>query len=349
VRRGSISPAQINELKARISLRSLIGSSLALQRDGQSEFIALCPFHSENTPSFRIYPDDHFYCFGCGAHGDQIDWLRLQENASFTEALRRLREWSGTAEPSATRHAAAKKLPANYGWTPILPVPASAPPLITALRWTNRIYNPKRAGQPSEWATWRPSLVHPYRSASGELLGYVLRVDIPPAKKFTPTISWCRNAAGEQRWCLVSFPDPRPLYGLDRLAKSPSATVVLVEGEKTADAGQRLMPGYVVMTWAGGGKSYAHTNWMPLVNRKVLCIPDNDAPGRSAFDGRTGIDGTHVPGIAETLINVGASVWRVNPPTDLPDGWDLADAEADGWSADCVVAWIKTNVAGGAA
>lgn len=52
-----------------------------------SRYTALCPFHNEDTPSFVIYPDNSFYCFGCQAHGDVIDFMKLLKNFDFKEAV----------------------------------------------------------------------------------------------------------------------------------------------------------------------------------------------------------------------------------------------------------------------
>ena len=53
-----------------------------------------CPFHEDRTPSLRIYPD-HFHCFGCGAHGNQIDWLIRVEGLEYEEAIEFLKNWDG--------------------------------------------------------------------------------------------------------------------------------------------------------------------------------------------------------------------------------------------------------------
>jgi CHC2 zinc finger/Toprim domain len=55
-----------------------------------------CPFHADSTPSCHIYAH-HFHCFGCGAHGDRIDWLMMVEGLSREEALRRIETWDGPA------------------------------------------------------------------------------------------------------------------------------------------------------------------------------------------------------------------------------------------------------------
>ena len=57
-----------------------------LRRVGR-RYTALCPFHKEKIPSLVIYPDNHFRCFGCGAKGDAIDFVKLLKSCSFTDAV----------------------------------------------------------------------------------------------------------------------------------------------------------------------------------------------------------------------------------------------------------------------
>lgn len=52
-----------------------------------SRYTALCPFHNEGTPSFVIYPDNSFHCFGCQSNGDSIDFVKLLRNCDFKEAV----------------------------------------------------------------------------------------------------------------------------------------------------------------------------------------------------------------------------------------------------------------------
>src|SRR5258708_6579171 len=75
-------------LKASISVAAVISETLRLRRDGR-EHVALCPFHGEKTPSFRVY-DDGYHCFGCGAHGDVFDWLMATRRITFANAVRYL-------------------------------------------------------------------------------------------------------------------------------------------------------------------------------------------------------------------------------------------------------------------
>jgi DNA polymerase bacteriophage-type len=57
-----------------------------------------CPFHDDSTPSLKIY-DDHYHCFGCGAHGDRIDWLMAIKGHSRAEAVNLLKNWDGPVTP----------------------------------------------------------------------------------------------------------------------------------------------------------------------------------------------------------------------------------------------------------
>jgi putative DNA primase/helicase len=120
---------------------------------------------------------------------------------------------------------------------PILPVPSHAPPACFA--------HP-RFGTPV--ATWE------YRDREGQLLGYIARFEGGGEKQILPR-TWCRDEGGTESWRWKGFSAPKPLYGLDRLTAHPGAPVLLVEGEKTADAGQRIFPDHVVVTWPGGSNA----------------------------------------------------------------------------------------------
>jgi CHC2 zinc finger/Toprim-like len=67
------------------------GLGMELHRNGlEGEYKCLCPFHTEKTPSFVIYPDNHFYCFGCGGHGDVTDMAANLEGMGIGEAAKKL-------------------------------------------------------------------------------------------------------------------------------------------------------------------------------------------------------------------------------------------------------------------
>jgi DNA primase len=89
----------IEELKSRIGLADLVGRRVRLTRRGR-EHTGLCPFHNEKTPSFTLNEDKGFYhCFGCGAHGNAIDFVMQTEGLSFPEALEKLAGEAGMQVP----------------------------------------------------------------------------------------------------------------------------------------------------------------------------------------------------------------------------------------------------------
>src|SRR5947207_2081899 len=341
-RKPSISPHRLAAIKSRVPMAALIAEDIPLQRAGR-EYVGLCAFHSERSPSFRLYPDGHGHCFGCGWHGDAIRWLMEYRRLGFLGAVQHLQSWAGIIDPAGVDLDVEPRRPESE-WMPIHPVPADAPELLDAAGYTIRVFNPKRAGERLEWSSFKPAMAHPYLSEVGKLLGVVLRVLPPSGRKFTPTVTFCENPEGERWWCIIPFARPAPLYGLDRIAAHSSATVVLVEGEKTADAAQRLLPSMVATTWPGGSNAYRHVDFTPLRGREVVCVPDADEPGRNAFHGRQDRRGRHVPGVLEMLAEVGALTRIADPEPARSEGWDLGDAEAESWGAADALAWLKSRV-----
>jgi energy-coupling factor transporter ATP-binding protein EcfA2 len=164
-----------------------------------------------------------------------------------------------------------------------------------------------------------------YCDASGRLLGYVHRFDLAGGEKqFRPLVLFRPADGGPLTWRWESWTAPRPLYGLDRLAARPSALVIVTEGEKAADAAQKLLPNCVAVTSPNGSKSSAKADWSPLRGRSVVIWPDADDPGRAYAD--------KVEQLARAAGAVSVAI--VVPPDAAPAGWDAADALAEGWSLD---------------
>jgi DNA primase len=96
----TLSPAWLDELRARTTLSAVIAPSVKLIRAGR-EFKACCPFHNEKTPSFTVNDDKGFYhCFGCGAHGDAIRFLTDQRGMPFMDAVKELAAKAGMDVPA---------------------------------------------------------------------------------------------------------------------------------------------------------------------------------------------------------------------------------------------------------
>lgn len=89
----------IQELVARNDISEVIGQYVQLRRRGRT-YSGLCPFHNEKTPSFTVYPDTQsFYCFGCGAAGDVISFVRKISNLGYVEAVKQLAGRAGMPMP----------------------------------------------------------------------------------------------------------------------------------------------------------------------------------------------------------------------------------------------------------
>jgi DNA primase len=79
---------QIKTVLSRVDLTALIGEHVELRRSGAS-FEGLCPFHEEKSPSFKVFAD-HFHCYGCGAHGNAVEFLMGTTHVRFPDAIRAL-------------------------------------------------------------------------------------------------------------------------------------------------------------------------------------------------------------------------------------------------------------------
>jgi putative DNA primase/helicase len=206
------------------------------------------------------------------------------------------------------------------GWRCISPVPEDSKP------W----FKHPQHGDP-KWAPWR------YLDAEGQLLFFVVRfdlpaiVDAPPGSKapkvYMPRSYW-EKADGSFHWRWKRIPGAQPLFNLDRLARSPDAPVIVVEGEKCADAAARMarFASCVVITWHGGAAGVAGVDWWPLAGRDVLIWPDADRPEPGYPEGK-GLYAARE--VARRALIVGATCVRIAEiPPGLPHGFDLADLAA---------------------
>ena len=232
--------------------------------------------------------------------GDPISLLAAIRSISQGDAAREL----------AARLAIQPPAPATKGdWQPII-APASAPA---------PTFRHHKHGEPAK--VWR------YATADGDTIGYIARYDTANGKEIIPR-TYCQQ--GDRReWRWTAFGKPRPLYGLDLLAAQPGAGVVIVEGEKAADAARAICPGMVV-TWPGGSKAVRYADWTPLKGRKVLIWPDADEPGLQAAGE-----------VMRALRGIAATVRIVPIPAGVAKGWDLADAVDEGWDRARLIEHIK--------
>jgi predicted P-loop ATPase len=346
-------------LLAGVDIVRVIESYVPLKKSG-AEYEACCPFHTESTPSFKVNPKKQFYkCFGCGAHGNAITFIEEYRGVEFLDACRELGADipesgpPGPIKPPETmRRESVKEKKPDPVWTPLLTAPADAP-------------EPPKA----HVKRGLPSAVWCYRDAAGAVLGYVYRFQTSDGGKDTIPLSWARcEDTGVEQWHWISFAKPRPLYGLDRLAARPNATVLLVEGEKCADAGTVELSDLVVVSWPGGCNAESKVDWSPLARRKVItwadcdakrvpltkaerdALPDKDARAAAQAE-KPILPEADQPGtkamraIHRHLHAMDAQIWSmaIPAPGEKPNGWDIADAIEEGLVGAALVEHIRTH------
>jgi putative DNA primase/helicase len=226
--------------------------------------------------------------------------------------------------PSGPDSRPASSAPANSAGEAIMPVPDGAPPPPKS--------HPKLGAPARRWE---------YRDAAGRLLFLVCRFDLCEGGKEIRPLSLRRLPGGKEEWRWLGAAPPRPLYGLDRLAARPDAPAMICEGEKASDAAAALFPDHVTVTSPNGAKAADKADWSPLAGRRCVLFPDADEAGDGyAVEVCTRL---HQVGAAEVL-RLDASIFLALPDgaarERLPEGWDAADAVADGFSAELVAARV---------
>lgn len=268
--------SDVERIRRDVSLtQTALSFGVRLERDGE-EYVACCPFHAEDTPSFTIFRGKdgvgRMHCFGCGERGDVLDFVQKIKGVDLKDAIRIL-GGDKTDRPNVSP----RQVQARDIYEGIVPLD---PPREIEPGQRVTLFNPKRAGTERETGSFVPSLIHPYRREDGSLFGYVLRHDFKDGKE-TPMVMWVRLPNGDECWSRFPFPKPRSIYRLETIGRS--LLVIVVEGEKCADA-LAASTGRVVVSWAGGTQGVKHTDWSPLAGRNVVMWPDADAPGLSTAD-----------------------------------------------------------------
>jgi putative DNA primase/helicase len=303
-----------DKLKRETDLVEVVGHYTKLTKRGK-EFVGRCVAHDDATPSMTVNQDKGFvHCFGCGFHADVIAFIQEVEGLEFIQA--------------------AEFLGAKNDWQPKLALPAK-PELPVQERITVK---PPLGSRPKtlsasfeidgERVRLEPALIWDYKDANGDLLGVCARYNLPDRKEFR---MW---TYANDAWGIGAFSYPRPLYNLDKLATNESP-VLVVEGEKCADAAAALIPQYTATTWTNGANSLKKTDLSPLKNKKVILMPDNDDAGREAM-----------MKLAEILIDpqgLNCTV-KIIDTSEMSPKWDIADAYAEGWTSEQFIAWAKQHI-----
>jgi hypothetical protein len=277
------------------------------KRAGNGSWSCCCPAHEDKHASPSLSMKDGRLLWRCHSGCSQADvQAELQKRGLLSR-------------PNGADHTAKPRTEADQSddWRQIMPIPdGTAEPAFT---------HP---------AYGKPSRIWTYRDPDGRVLFHVARFDPPGERKqILPRCwgSWNSNLG----WYWRHPATPRPLYRLDQLAARPSDPVILVEGEKSADAAAEILPGYVVMTWPGGSNATGQADWSALKDRDVWIWPDNDEPGQKAAEA-----------VGDALLEIASGVRIVDLPPDLPEGWDLADPAPDGLDARELIEHAERHVDG---
>ena len=265
-----------------------------------------CPLCG-GTDRYRFDDKDgsgSWFCNQCGGKdqrggaGSGIDLLMRRQGWSFVEAARQVEAFLGLVPDQQDNRAGSATRRNGKPWRMPEKPPADAPPPSL-----NR-------GATAQWA---------YCNGDGEVLFWIQRIKLRSGgKAFLHRVwldgDWHRPSRRDAFTC--DWPTPRPLYGLPGLGQRPEAPVLVVEGEGTADAAARLFPQHVVLSSPNGSKAIAKADWTPLAGRSVRLWPDADAAGLEAMQS-----------LAALLHPLDCQLQLVALPADLPQGWDLADAD----------------------
>lgn len=248
-------------------------------------------------------------------------------------------------------------------WRSVLPVPPHAP----VPKRFRRGFKNKTTG---EWEDHDAVRTWEY-AFEGERFGYAARFERINSKgelvKDVMPLTWCEDTEDPrrgQRWHWKQWAPPRPLFvPATVLSGEPDRVpVVIVEGEKCAQAGLELLGHeFDFVSWPGGGKAWPLARWGWLMGRTVYLWPDADAQRQALTkaEREAGVDPlskplkplAKQPGYS-TMVGIGSLLMRefgctifmlpMSEPGQRADGWDLADAVADGWAADRVRDFIRS-------
>ncbi len=242
-------------------------------------------------------------------------------------------------------------------WRAITPVPTHAPAPSFVFRYFDK--------EMRDWVEWRSSRQWLYEF-EGQRLGYVCRFDHDDGTKDLLPLTWCEDESdgrGTQQWRWKQWEEPRPLYAPATILSGDPARVpvVVVEGEKCALAGHELLGHeFDFVTWPGGGKAANKAAWSRLMGRTVYLWPDCDAKRQrlTRAEREAGVDPGSKPILPvgkqpgmQAMVAIGSTLaadhgctvfmCRLPEPGDVSDGWDIADAIAQGWDADMVRGFIR--------
>lgn len=295
-----------------------------------SGYMALCPNHDDKNPSLSVREAQNgkifLHCFAPTCTHKPSVYDAVERKLGLEEgALKGPSEDFAQSIPKTDF----KKTRASF--EPIVPVPDDAP----RFSIKDRRFKSKEFGLPVKaWV---------YRDADGRPMGYIARYEQRDEDgKLLDKMIWPWTFAlreGRRQWVVGAMPEPRVPYNLDKIVEHPDAVIQWHEGEKAAEAGERIFPDWIATTTASGGNAAFMTSFDAFAGRTVVICMDMDGPGVE-----------YLIFVATKLQEVGAKVRVLRFPTSysvkdgqlidepyVPDlGDDCADYEEDGWTTELV-------------
>lgn len=300
-------------------LPSLLQSfGIDLKKTGKS-YKCRCYTHADNDPSMSVYQDDNdkwwAHCHVCpDTHHDLIATYMHFTGCDFKTADHDLQ--TGICKKGKKSGTITESPPVEKGniWQHSIPPENSIPDMEF-----------KHIGKPVK--------VWTYRNPDCVIVGYVARYENNGKKEYRPFSFGTMSDNLSPTWQSKSWSTPRPIYNADKLSNS-TGQIVIVEGEKAADAAEKLFPASITcITWPGGSGGVRHADWSALKGRNAILIPDADPSGIAAMEW-----------LAKHLLgDIKALSVSVIDTSDQPLGWDLADALDEGWDTAQTIAWAKEH------
>ena len=247
-----------------VSLESLLAEDGVKIQGSGAKRLGLCPFHEDTNVSFSVNVEKGvYYCHGCGAKGDAVTYLVEKRGMTKREALEQVKG------PSTAKLNSSPKSP------PKTPHRFSKLP-------------------PKNQAGAKCIAAHKYRTPDGKLLFIVRRYEsmsdaeqkkaLERKKPYRKCDMWTPADGGGWYPQKPQGQEFLPLYRLPELLAAPDTKqVMIVEGEKCADAVAQAFPKAVVTCWSGGVKKHHMTDLSPLHGRPLLLVADADKAGRKAM------------------------------------------------------------------
>lgn len=244
-----------------VSLISLLeADGHALKRSGNG-WIMLCPFHEDRNPSCSVYEKDgkeKFFCHACQAAGDAADYLQRYRKMSVSESLQVVNGEMEPPKPAATQ----RKQPGQQARQQV------------RKNWREHLPDNHKG----RWY---------YRDKNGNIIFAVQRYDIPVegrrgkfTKQIAPYTPGVKDGIAGWWSGLSRLSGLRPLYQLSDVLKChKDRAVLVVEGEKCAEAAAKWKPDATVTTWHGGTAAWKKTSWAPMKGRRIILVADPDPAG----------------------------------------------------------------------